>query len=499
MADTAMLLPGFAVVVAEGSESGACIACATERIDRLWSSRRVPPGLDAYADHVVSALREAARADGDTRASMLYEYDFANGFVRSEWLPPRAGCEVCKAGVVPIEVQLRGADPIDIPTHLAEHPFFFRVVEQQRLATEDLGSSGAGVAAARADLTARCEYLERAFSTLHPDRVRVASYRELASPSSPAPARYARYAAFQHDATAFPYPRFDEETRIGWTRAERMTDGASALVPAQYTVFPYERVDGDRFLSDWNTTGLSYGPDRRFAETGGLLEVLERDAIAITWLNRMPRARIRYPRFEQAMAPGVELYFIDITTDTPVSAVLCLTVRRSGGPILAMSASCALDPQGAIEKAFSENLMCVELAEYLRLYEEAPVELDGYEAHASRYAHGDAETIAPLGFLLESGRDVGFEAWAAAHPAIAFEDLVQRLDGLGMTPYSVDLTPPWMQPGQAINRVLIPEAIPLHAHHDRPFLGGARLASVPQALGYEPFDLRQGVIPHALP
>ncbi len=498
------LVPGYALVLRNGRLSGACLACSVELIAARWCARTVALESNPHAARVLHRLREAAElnSDGD-RFTIMYEYEFATGHVRREWIPPRATCSACKTAPTPRTIQLLGADIIDVFTAGAESRFFFKTVTGQRLAGKGVQASGAGGTKEIAELKAVGEYLERSASVFAAGSRYFGTYRALDLPS-PHPQSYAIYSAEQYADPALGYAPFTENSEISWARGVNLATGDACYVPAQFCTFPYAcDAPNEQYLSQWTTTGIAYGPTLEFATEGALLEVLERDALTISWLNRRSCRRIVGGPFEREHPPGWDIRYYDFTVDIRVPVVVAVTIHpESSAPLFTMGTGCAIDPADAFEKAHNEMLMCIEHAHLVRLYRQPVTRLEdiaSFEDHSAYYAFGQPALLQPLSYLLEGNESVAYTAWIA-EPWIDSVDILERtLQHAGYPPIAIELTPAWMAGTGNIVRAVVPAMQAIHADHARPYLGGERLSGVPAKVGFPAFDLRKGVIPHGLP
>lgn len=502
--ERAFLLPGYAACIRAGRSSGACTECAMGGVETRWSKRFVSPETSPYAERVLQSLLAMAREDREgSPYTILYEYEFATGHTRREWIPPTAGCERCTHEPVPRQIALLGADVIDVFTAGAESRFFFKTVTGQRIAGKGVQAAGAGSTRAIAEVKAVGEYLERSASAFPQGSRRFGTYRDLDLPS-PHPSRYAIYSERQYATQGFGYAPFTEDSSISWARGVNFATGEAAYVPAQFCTFPYAcDAPGEQYLSEWTTTGISFGPTRMFAVEGAILEVLERDALAISWLNRRSARRIIDTPFDRHGPPGWDIRYYDMSVDVRTPVILAVTVCTSpDAPLFTMGTGCAIDPHEAFEKAHNEMLMCIEHAHLLRLYREPVKELSqirSFEDHSAYYAFGERRLLKPLGFLLNDGPVVSYRDWSNEPWLRTLDEVVANLQARDLETIVLELTPPWMDGIGHIVRAVIPGTQAIHADHARPYLGGTRLQNVPAAVGFETFDLAKGIVPHALP
>jgi ribosomal protein S12 methylthiotransferase accessory factor len=157
---------------------------------------------------------------------------------------------------------------------------------------------------------------------------------------------------------AVPEP-FDETEEIEWVRGWSLTAQVPRLLPMALC-FQYYRPGGKRWIGDADSSGCAAGSRREEATLCGLLELVERDALAIWWFNRIQR-----PAFSacaipdpvsrmvcaQLEAQGWDVWLLDITTDLAIPVFAALA-SREGKWIRA--SSCHLHTAVAIRQAVCE-------------------------------------------------------------------------------------------------------------------------------------------------
>lgn len=85
-----------------------------------------------------------------------------------------------------------------------------------------------------------------------------------------------------------PYAPYTEASKLTWIRAKSLIDSKDVWVPA-IAVFPdYQIHSQEEFLFPMSSNGLAAGPTLYDAVLSAIYEVLERDALLVAWLNRLP-------------------------------------------------------------------------------------------------------------------------------------------------------------------------------------------------------------------
>ncbi|GAV95163.1 hypothetical protein ADENT20671_1944 [Actinomyces denticolens] len=251
------------------------------------------------------------------------------------------------------------------------------------------------------------------------------------------------------------------------------------------------------------STGTAAHSDLREAVLGGLLEVIERDSIALTWLQRLrlPRVVVDPGALDEATAEyhrvgtstGLEVRLFDATTDYGVPTLYAVQLSETD-PELAqvVAATCDLDPRRALAKIYRE-LASLRIA--LRSHARSPrfEEVKGADLTVVGGALADADPSMRhvFDFLLEGSRpshDLE-EIGALRHGSDDLEQVVAGLERAGAEAIVVDLTTDEArQVGMRVIKALIPEAMPLSFSHRARYLATPRLYEAPIAMGLSAHD-----------
>lgn len=234
-------------------------------------------------------------------------------------------------------------------------------------------SGGKGVTALDAQVGALCEAIERFSGTFQGDEERIrGSLRSLGEraldpresmlydPRQHADRQQwnATHAAFQHVP-----PPFDEDVEIDWTPVWSLTAKQHRLLPTAMLYYGYEGPGTDMLCADSN--GNAAGSSMADAVLQGLLELVERDAVALWWYNRLTVAGIDLDAFDEPWLSdmrrkyaelGRELWVLDLTADLGVP-VMAAVSRRVGGARenIVFGFGAHLDPHIALRRAITEQ------------------------------------------------------------------------------------------------------------------------------------------------
>jgi ribosomal protein S12 methylthiotransferase accessory factor len=281
-------------------------------------------------------------------------------------------------GVVAGVETLRGLDtrlPKDtVHTCIAGHNFALGAVGIDSL-REGLRSraSGKGRTELEARVGAVCEAVERYSGVFQGDEARItATFRELGDravhPNAVAlfsQRQYRERDRWNAGDSSFAYVGvpFDENRPLEWSPVHSLTGGPTRyMLTMQHYYFYPKRPETLYCWADSN--GSAAGTCAEDALLQGLMELFERDAVAMWWYNRVPRpavdlassddpfvARCRdvYRRLDR------DLWVLDVTNDLGVPVHVAVS-RRTDKPAedILMAFGAHLDPAIALRRALTE-------------------------------------------------------------------------------------------------------------------------------------------------
>ncbi len=246
-----------------------------------------------------------------------------------------------------------------------------------------------------------------------------------------------------------PYRRHPAAREGDWVRAVDLSDGRGVWVPADLCLrrpSPARQIDPPWPLS----TGCAAAPDRASATLAGLLELIERDAVALWWRGGR-RARLLAPNAAAQLAAaallgrlrgdaaGRHTWLLDITSDLAVPAIAAVACDPDG-----LGVCCGMAARPTLAAAASRAV--VELCQM-----EAAVRL----AQAKQEAGGEAALtatdrrhlcrftrlrVADCAALHPRAPPAPPCDIAAARPVGALGAVRARLATAGLAPCAVDLT-----------------------------------------------------------
>ncbi|WP_340687562.1 TOMM precursor leader peptide-binding protein [Amycolatopsis coloradensis] len=351
-------------------------------------------------------------------------------------------------------------------------------------------NGGKGASPIDAEVGALCEAIERYSANYQGDELRIRDTFHALGEDAVHPNSCMLFDERQYDGRAewnalhadFQYvpERFDTEAAIDWTPLWSLTRQRRKLMPTAYLYYgvPWEcGLTGMRADSN----GCAAGSSIEDAILQGLLELVERDAVAMWWYNRLPVPGVDIASFDDPWAEemvgqyaraGRELWVLDLTADLGVPVMVALS-RSIVGPRenVMMGFGAHLDPRTALRRAVSE------LNQLIPAVFANDVELDDTDAARwLRYA-----TVANQQYLLpapgrSAKRAADFKFVRRPDVRDDVECLVRRLSVLGMETLVLDQTRPDID--LPVVRVVVPGLRPFWSR----FAPG-RLFDVPVRLG----------------
>lgn len=375
-------------------------------------------------------------------------------------------------------------------------------------------SGGKGRSEAEARMSAVGEAVER-YSAYHWDAKRV--WAGAAEPGAITPAECVLYSERQY-AGGLGYARWTAETEISWIRGVELPEGTPVALPAGLVFLVNPMPLAADHVTAVTSNGLAAGPNLTAAILSGLYEVIERDALMIGWLNRLPATRIELPDGGCHAATiarhyrlhGVTLRLYRLATDQAAHVVLAvLDAPAPEEPARVVGMGCDLDPVAAVDKAVfeacqarpseAERFRRSPPSERLQRYEDVR-ELDDHPAF-----HGLRRNGHEIDFLDAGGARVRLEALRAPAVADTAAALALVVDGLvraGARVAYVDVTAPDVaETGIRVVRCIATGFQPIHFGHGEARLGGQRLFAAPVAWGLRDEPLDEGELnpcPHPL-
>jgi ribosomal protein S12 methylthiotransferase accessory factor len=170
-----------------------------------------------------------------------------------------------------------------------------------------------------------------------------------------------------HKAHWVPQP-FQEDVEIEWTPLWSLSAQGTRYLPTSFCYYGYRSPDPLFARADSN--GCAAGSVVEEAVLQGVLELIERDAVALWWYNRLRRRAVDLERCDDAYVAALmrhygklrrELWALDITSDVgvPVFAAISRRMDKPEEDII-YGFGAHLDPNVALARALTEMNQALE-------------------------------------------------------------------------------------------------------------------------------------------
>jgi ribosomal protein S12 methylthiotransferase accessory factor len=238
-------------------------------------------------------------------------------------------------------------------------------------------NGGKGVTPLHGRVSALCEAIERHSGYFHGDEERiVGSYAELRDhPEHPAihpnesllfdERQYADRVTWNAAHSSFQYvcPPFDETAVTSWTPVWSRTESRHRLLPTGMLYFDVPAEFGGRAVCA-DSNGNAAGASTEDALLQGLLELVERDSVALWWYNRTPMPGVCLDSFADPWIDelrdvyaglGRDVWVLDVSSDVGIPTMAALSRRRGGErEDIMFGFGAHTDPKVALVRALTE-------------------------------------------------------------------------------------------------------------------------------------------------
>jgi ribosomal protein S12 methylthiotransferase accessory factor len=229
--------------------------------------------------------------------------------------------------------------------------------------------------------------------------------------------------------------KFDPARPIDWLPGTNLVDNTCVWLPAACCLIGYKFSPSEPAFASADRSGLAVGRSVSDALASALLELVEHDAVAIWWYNRIRRPEAPLEDFKSPTLDAVKtalrklgrrLWLLDVTTDLAIPSYIAVSALENGTGILYGAASHP-SPRIAAEKAATEIpqlLLCLKIAKM------PPGSADWLQ---KSYFNSERhfEPISTLAPRLETG-------FVASQQIV--DHCIDRMTRCGITPFFSDLT-----------------------------------------------------------
>lgn len=282
---------------------------------------------------------------------------------------------------------------------------------------------------------------------------------------------------------------------IRWIKGWSLTHRRPVYVPAVSTWLHIRaRTEAERFTMPIST-GCATHSSLSQAIINGLGEVIERDAIALTWLQQIPWPRLEIDVTDERLTPFLDKYnnshvrteFFNATTDVGVPTFYSVDLTPDN-KVLGQMVMCntSLDPIDSVAKMLRESASS-RIA--MQAQRKRPANVDEFTSvfHGASYM-GEPDQASKFDFLLQNTRSEKLSSipnMLSGDPEQDLENMVERLASIGAEAVVVEITTDEARrAGFRVVRVIVPELMPLSFIHTGRYLAHPRLYEAPKTMGY---------------
>ena len=305
--------------------------------------------------------------------------------------------------------------------------------------------------------------------------------------------------------------RVNSKTQFRWVKGISLSENKTIFVPSQLITID-RKEEGDKLILNPISTGTAAGLSLDNTIYRGICEIIERDGFMISYLNKLPVAKIDLLSIKSKTIRkfleifnryNLELVVLDITTDLGVSTFAALTLDRTGlGPAVSVGIKAGLDVIPCIIGAIEESLMTRSWLRDKFVYKDPDYKRKGEITDIADRAHFwfPINSIKYLDFWLGGKKIKKVQRKEFSLPVDLLATILRLLKEKDIEVVYVDITHPKIkQHGIVVIKVFIPKLQPLYLDERYPYLGGSRLYEVPVQLGFlkvpnQEFQLNK--IPH---
>jgi ribosomal protein S12 methylthiotransferase accessory factor len=326
---------------------------------------------------------------------------------------------------------------------------------RQLRARPRVAAAGKGASPDQAIVGAIAEAVERSCGVFRGDEPRRASLEELGEEAI-TPDELLLYSDRQLAGGEAPAARWRPDRQTEWTAIHSLADGRRRWMPTALAFHGYRPPPG-AWGHPADSNGCAAGRCPEEAVLQGLLELVERDAVALWWYNALARPRLDPGADPRAAAlevlcrgHGRELVLLDLTSDLglPVVAAAALPEDGEGRPLFGFGGH--LDPALALGRALGELGQFLPAADGTsRADRRASARVPPWLAPATS-APADAilpcgpaceDFSAALALVLDRLAGAGLEAWALDQTRDRAVLSVVRVVAPGLRPWTRRLAP----------------------------------------------------------
>lgn len=313
---------------------------------------------------------------------------------------------------------------------------------------------------------------------------------------------------------------FDRESPFTWVLGKSLTRKKKIWIPLQLVSFAHKAAHErkESLLLPPITTGAAAHPSLTTALINGLLEIIERDAFMITWVNALSPIIIDKKSVENEQLQeiflkfqryDIEAFFLYLPSDLPFHTILAVLIDHSSvGSAVSIGAKTSFEINtsllGAATEACSVQLAVRGMRENKKKTGEPSLFRPNELTHETRMLWwAEKERIADISFLLKGPIKKISDLPKYPTDLTGDEKLRYIIDALNkknleaayVEILNTDLS---KKIGFSAVMTLIPGIQPLHLDESLPLFEGKRMETIPALFGFS-HPIKKNSTPHPFP
>lgn len=306
--------------------------------------------------------------------------------------------------------------------------------------------------------------------------------------------------------------KFDQDTNFGWVKAQSLDGKKEFFCPVQLISAKYFRENvktrknpekNEPMLRWVVSSGLATGKSYTEAAVKGILDLIEKDAFTISYLNKISPPIIDLNHLSEQdeelknIIDGIkryelEVYLLKLPTDFSAHVILAMVIDKTGkGSALTVGASADFDLKQAILDSLSEAT-AIRLANKKKYKNDYAIEAESMNEKTRTRYWMDEKKLTDAEFLLKGEMiqlDLPKRFFDKLKDKKYYKDKLGELEiQLGNKKYDTyiaDISTKKLRK-MDLNSVvvIIPELQPMHSDESLPYFYGRRLSEVPKKTGY---------------
>lgn len=196
------------------------------------------------------------------------------------------------------------------------------------------------------------------------------------------------------------------DREISWYPAWSLVHDKTIYIP---TCYAFANAEPELKYCSWNSNGCAAGNTLEEAILQGFLEVVERDAIAIWWYNKLQLSMVsldflperKLLDIENTLGIDWEYWVLDATNDFNIPVFASVAINKDSGRVV-FGFGCHLSPSLAVERALTELCQIISVADN----NIAPFDFDNVEMERYLYPNTSKPKDVKKDYPVVDNRDI---------------------------------------------------------------------------------------------